>query len=72
MSTYLSRLLRSVKERAQGRALSDIQTDAGGLTWMVQVPCLELYWSSTQSKLFSPLSLLNFPATLLFLNLILY
>ena len=32
MSTYLSQLLRSISERAQGRALSDIQTDAGGLT----------------------------------------
>ena len=32
MSTYLSRLLRSVRERAQGGALSDIQMDAGGLT----------------------------------------
>ena len=39
-------LLRSVRERAQGGALSDIQRDAGGLTWMVQVPCLELYWFS--------------------------
>ena len=32
MSTYLPRLLRSVREGAQGRAPSDIQTDAGGLT----------------------------------------
>ena len=32
MSTYLPRLRRSVRERAQGGALSDIQMDAGGLT----------------------------------------
>ena len=32
MSTYLPRLLRSMREGAQGRALSAIQTDAGGLT----------------------------------------
>ena len=32
MSTYLPWLLSSVKERAQGGALSDIQMDAGGLT----------------------------------------
>ena len=32
MSTYLSRLLRSIRERAQGGALSNIQTDASGLT----------------------------------------
>ena len=31
MSTYLSQLLRSMREGAQGRALSAIQTDAGGL-----------------------------------------
>ena len=30
--TYMSRLLRSIRERAQGGALSDIQMDAGGLT----------------------------------------
>ena len=32
MSTYLSWLLRSMREGAQGGALSTIQTDAGGLT----------------------------------------
>ena len=72
MSTYLSRLLRSVRERAQGGALSDIETDAGGLTWMVQVPCLELYWLSMYTKLLSPFSPLNFPTTLFLPNLILY
>ena len=72
MSTYLSWLLRSVRERAQGGALSDIETDAGGLTWMVQVPCLELYWLSTYTKLFSLFSPLNFPTTLILPNLILY
>ena len=29
---YLPRLLSSMRERAQGRALSDIQTGASGLT----------------------------------------
>ena len=37
-----------------------------------QIPCLEFYWSSMESKLFSPLSPLNLHTTLLFLNLILY
>ena len=32
MSTYLSRLPRTMREGAQGGALSTIQTDAGGLT----------------------------------------
>ena len=32
MSTYLPWFLRSVREGAQGRAPSDIQMDAGGLT----------------------------------------
>ena len=31
-STYLSQLLRSIRETAQGGAFSDIQTDASGLT----------------------------------------
>ena len=32
MSTYLPRLLRSMREGAQGGALPAIQEDAGGLT----------------------------------------
>ena len=32
MSTYLPQLLRSMREGAQGGALSTIQTDASGLT----------------------------------------
>ena len=47
MSTYLPRLLSPVREGAQGEAPSTIQTSAGGLTYMVHVPCLELYWFST-------------------------
>ena len=47
MSTYLPRLLRSTREGAQGGAPPDIQEDAGGLTSMVQTPCLELYWFPT-------------------------
>ena len=46
MSTYLPRLLRSTREGAQGGAPSDMQEDAGGLMWIVQAPCLELYWLS--------------------------
>ena len=42
MSTYLSWLLRSMREGAQGEAPSAVQTGASGLMQMVQISCPEI------------------------------
>ena len=74
MSTYLSWLLRSLRERAQGGALSDIQTD--GRRWPIVDGANSLsgvLLVFPVSQVIQPLFLrLNFPTTLFLPNLILY
>ena len=72
MSTYLPRLLRSMREGAQGGAPSAIQTGAGGLTWMVQVPCLGTLLVFCVNQVIQPLFSTKFPTTLFLPNLSLY
>ena len=55
MSTYLPRLLRSMREGAQGGALSAIQTDAGGLMQMVQTSCPEVLLAFPINQVIQPL-----------------
>ena len=55
MSTYLPRLLSSVRERAQGGALSDIQMGTSGLTFMLQISCPEILLAFPVNQVIQPL-----------------
>ena len=55
MYTYLPWLLRSTREGAQGGAPPTIQEDAGGLTYMVQVPCLGILLVLHVNQVIQPL-----------------
>ena len=54
-STYLPWLLSSVRKRAQGEALSDIQTGASGPTLMVQISCPEILLDFPVNQVIQPL-----------------
>ena len=54
-STYLPQLLSSLRERAQGGALSNIQTGASGPTLMVQISCPEILLDFPVNQVIQPL-----------------
>ena len=72
MSTYLPWLLRSTREGAQGGATPAIQEDAGGLTQIMQVPCLGTLLVFHINQVIQPLFSTNFPTTLFFPNLFIF
>ena len=55
MSTYLPQLLRSMREGAQGGALSDIQMGTSGLTFMLQISCPEILLAFPVNQVIQPL-----------------
>ena len=55
MFTYLPWLLRSVREEAQGRALSAIQTDPSSLTKMMRASCPEVLLAYPINQVIQPL-----------------
>ena len=55
MSTYLPRLLRSMREGAQGGAPSTIQMGTGGPTKMVQISCPEILLAFPVNQVIQPL-----------------
>ena len=65
-------LLRLSREGAQGGAPSAIQAGAGGLTQVVQTPCLGTLLLFHENQVIQPLFSTNFPTTLFFPNLSLY